>query len=396
MNDENDDITEGLESEPCELEVIDLKKVKDAYAYLIWGLLSAGESGNLVMGAATKSGKTSLWLDAAVAATRGEPVWGKLSVPRPLRVAIVDQEDGPYQLKSSLNKMIPVIGKPNWSNLLVLAGKGTPFSISDRQSLRYLYKRLKEFRPDMVVLDGWGWFVDNDPSEPKLVNTAIRWLSRLRRALGCATVVTHHFKKESEGQHPDPLDKIAGLRILYDQAKTAVTYTPVQGYGAIGLLEGRCDRTEWGPVRLVIDYARETVTHRVVDREEGLDLFDRHTFRRLYGETEEARWLRSVINRVLRVNRWNQSELSEYLGVNRSMVSRYRKGKNEPSKDVMGRIRLLDDEARALEALGRDADGRLRGSGLMPRSTPVDQKSTKLPRNKTQVPNSICAKKGRV
>ena len=209
--------------------------------YLIEGLLAPGDEGNLVMGAATKMGKTSMWVDIAVTASRGDLALGKLKVPRPLRVAILDQERNYEQILDNIDRMEPVIGKPNWDNILILAGKTEPVSISNKAGLDWLFEQLRIFKPDIFILDGWSWFVDDRTSDAERVNPAIRYLFKIRSELYCATVVIHHFKKESEWQSPDGLDAMAGLKILVNQARVAITYMPVKDYDTFGVVRGRCN-----------------------------------------------------------------------------------------------------------------------------------------------------------
>ena len=91
-----------------------------------------------------------LVLDLAITASRGDPVWGALRVPRPLRIAFIDEEQNTKQLGRSAARMAPVIGRPEQGNLIVLAGTKRPYEVTNPESLDALRGRLKEFHPDLV------------------------------------------------------------------------------------------------------------------------------------------------------------------------------------------------------------------------------------------------------
>lgn len=344
---------------------------------LIDRFVLAGEAGNTLIAAPAKMGKTSLLLDAAVTASRGDPVWGALKVARPLKIAFIDQERKFDQIVENLELMEPAIGKPRAENLWLLVQKTGQFEVANTQTLDQLYGWLSGYGPDLVVLDGWGWFVGHMASDPKEVRPAMSWLKRLRQELGCATVIIHHFKKaqfagrSTAPEHSevvDALDQIEGLKRLVDQAQTALVYVPIPGYDTFNLLDGRTNKPAWDPPKLVLDYDHTTITHKVVSAAEGVDLFDPDTYRRLWAATAESRLLKGEINVICNRMGWDFAALARELGVDRAQVSRWYSGQRNPSGDNLRRLSELYAKAKKVPLkaarMPKPAGGSVMSSGL--------------------------------
>jgi DNA-binding transcriptional regulator YiaG len=343
--DDNDD----EELEAVWIEDITPPTEKDA---LIEKFVLAGEAGNTVLAAPAKEGKTSLVLDAVITGTRGEPAWGLLKVSKALKVAYVDQERKYQQIRENQLMMAPVIGEPAPHTLLMLTQKTGNFemghSVMDR-----LRGRLEEFGPDLVVIDGWGWLVGHRESDPDYVKPALAWLKAIRQSLNCATIVIHHFKKAqfaSRGEHgevTDILDQIAGLKRLVDQAQTALVYVPIAGYDTFNLLDGRTNKPSWDPIKTVIDYDHTTLTHRAVSADEGAELFDPDTYRNLWGTASaESRQVKGMLNTIRNRFGFNQQELATRVGVDRTQISRWYSGRQNPSREAMEKLKALYREAK--------------------------------------------------
>lgn len=330
---------------------------------LIPNVVLSGVNGNTLIAAATKIGKTSLVTDAAVTASRGDKVWGYYTVPKPLRIAIVDQEQKYEQIRANQILMTPVIGEPNYDNLYLAWDEGGQFDIQHPDGLDLLYRKLYAFQPDLVVIDGWGWFVGHQASDPKLVKPALTWLKRLRQSLGCATIIIHHFKKDQfagraadHGQFVDWLDKIEGLKRLSDQAHTVLGYNPIGGYDTFNILDGRSNYTKWDPPKTIIDYDHTSVTHHVVDAEEGAMLFDPETYRLLWGVSAESKATKDKIRVIMGRMQMTRNDIADALGVHKSMVSRWYSGQKNPSSE----------NAEKLDELYKKAKGRPLKAGGMP------------------------------
>ena len=313
-------------------------------AILIDHLVLAGEAGNTVIAAPAKEGKTSLIMDACITATWGNLVWGLFKVSKAIRVAYIDQERKFDQIRDNQILMSTVIGEPNYDNFRMYAQKTGQFQVDHRRTMENLTNRLRAFKPDLVVLDGWGWFVSHKESDADYVRPAMAWVKKLRQELDCATIIIHHFKKAQyasgrEVTEIDSLDRISGLKRLVDQAQTALVYTPIPGYDTFSLLSGRTNKPSWSPAKTVIDYDHTTLTHKAVSAEDGMEMFDPEMYRELWGkESTESRRVKGMMNTIRNKNGWTQTDLATEMGVDKAQVSRWYSGRQNPSEASMAKL----------------------------------------------------------
>ena len=342
------------EGEGVEVRLIEDIKPQSANPVLIDHLVLAGEAGNTVIAAPAKMGKTSVIEDACITATRGDLVWGMFTVARPLKIAYIDQERKFDQMKENQELMSTVIGQPAPGMLFLLTQKTGQFQIDHRKALEGLWDAIAKIRPDLVVIDGWGWFVGHKESDPDYVRPALAWTKKLRQEFNCATIIIHHFKKTQyasgrEITEADSLDRIAGLKRLVDQAQTALVYTSIVGYDTFNLLSGRTNRPAWDPPKIVIDYDHTTLTHRAIGAEEGRELFDPEMYRELWGkESTESRRIKGMMNIVRHRFGWTQTDMARELGVDKSQVSRWYSGRQNPNGDSMARLVELYRKAKEI------------------------------------------------
>lgn len=353
-------VDDGSEEDDEGVEAVFIEDIKPPTetSVLIEKLALRGQEGNTIIGAAAKMGKTSLILDGCVSATRGEPVWGLLAVSHPLRIAYIDQERKFNQIRENQIMMEQAIGTPRARALLMLTQTTGQFQVDHKRTMTKLMNQLREFCPDLVVLDGWGWFVNHRDSDPDYVRPAMAWVKSMRTELDCATIIIHHFKKTQyasgrEVNEVDSLDRIAGMKRLVDQAQTAYVYTTVPGYDTFNLLTGRTNKPQWDPPKIVIDYDHTTLTHKALSAEEGQDLFDADTYKELWGkESSESRRVKGMINTIR--NRMGkdgvlrQAELAKLLGVDPSQVSRWYSGRQTPGGASMDKINELYRKAKEM------------------------------------------------
>lgn len=317
--------------------------------HLVDRLVMGGDQANVAMAAFTGIGKTTLCLTVAVCMAQGRPVWGVLDVPRPLRVMFVDQEEVLDQIEETLGKLSAAYGRPAEGQMLVLSGKGRPYSVTDPETMDSLHADIEAFRPDFLFIDGWQWFVGGRVNDKEIVNPALGWLRGIRSRFGCGTWVIHHTKKigAPANRPDDALELASGAQELMNQARTKLIYEHMRGeYEDFGYLHGRTGRSEWNPVKVVLEYDQSTQSHRLVGREEAEDLFDQETVAEYYGELAKSRLVKGLLNELNRAGVTDR-EIADFLGIAKSSVSRWRSGAQGPSADRLRELGLMAAEHKS-------------------------------------------------
>jgi hypothetical protein len=147
-----------------------------------------------VLAAQEGIGKTRMVIEIAVRCSTGRgAIFGRYAVPRPIRVAMIDEENGEAHLWREEEAVIAAVGvtRPELVNLSRVSFAGMHLAKADRQA--WLVEELRRERPDLVILDTGGAMVD-DEHGPALKD-GIRFLRRTIRELGCSFVVLVHLTK---------------------------------------------------------------------------------------------------------------------------------------------------------------------------------------------------------
>lgn len=318
-------------------------------SYLVDKLILPGDQANVVMAAFSGIGKTTLCLEIAVCMSQGRDVLDTFKVDRPLKVLYIDEEGVASQIRETSEKIAEVYGRPSDPGMLTLVGgKHGSYKITSKKSLDKLEARIARLLPDFVFLDGWQWFVDNKISDRDFVGPALAWWKRVRLTYHCGTWIIHHTKKTGAPQFrpANILEMSSGAQVLMDQARTKLIFEHLEGQGEFydySYMQGVCGRGSWNPIRVVLEYDSGTQSHRVIGQEEAAEVFDAERIVEIWGEKQETREVRTLLN-LLRRRGWNSSRVAEFLGVNRSSVSRWRSGAMQPSQDKVEALRKVRDE----------------------------------------------------
>ena len=334
------------------IESVNLFSIKeDSYTgFLVDGLIMAPPQANVVIAAATKKGKSTLALGIAVCAAAGNPAWGALAVPRPLRVAYVDMERTKGLILGTARKIAARYGQPPRDNMLYVSGRSGQINILNPESLSALKSELAKFRPDLVILDGWSWFVKRRDSDAEVVGNALDWWADVRGELNCGTLILHHTKKQNpEFTNFEILELSRGCGALMDQARTALMYTHAEDDEDIGILQGSTNRPDWNPVRFVLDYDPVAQCHRLIEGEEIEVALSAREYRRLFGEAkggrDAKRWIADLRHRG-----WSFQRIGDHLDVSKQSVVKWYYGKSAPTGDHREDLRKLCDERITLKS----------------------------------------------
>lgn len=185
---------------PAELRpVSSIERPVDVDVALVEDLVRPGSI--VVLAAPEGLGKTRMAQELAIrcAAGRGA-VFGRYRVPRPIRVALIDEENGEAQLWREEEAVLAAldVSRAALDGLWRVSFAGLHLARPDRQA--WLRAQLHRARPELVIIDTGGAVVD-DEWGPSLKD-GIRFLRELIRDFGCAFVILVHLTKPGRERSP--------------------------------------------------------------------------------------------------------------------------------------------------------------------------------------------------
>lgn len=154
--------------------------------------------GAVLIYAVPKLLKTWLALDLAIAAACGQDFLGRFSVPKPVRVLLVQIEDRTVELQKRLLNIVTADGNLPAPGMLKIIPRRS-LNLMDKACRKEFHKVLAEVRPDIVILDVFRRFFRGDVNSPKESAEFLDILDEFRDEYGCAIVLVHHARKDTKG-----------------------------------------------------------------------------------------------------------------------------------------------------------------------------------------------------
>jgi hypothetical protein len=134
----------------------------------------------------------------ALASTIPCMAFGHLAVEKPVRTYLAQLEDWPgelqYRLATFLQK--PQFSGTNTENVRILPR--CALDLTEDSHYEFLIGRLKEFKPDHLVLDVLRKFFSGDVNSPKETAAFLKRLDQLQDTIGCALTLVHHENRKKE------------------------------------------------------------------------------------------------------------------------------------------------------------------------------------------------------
>lgn len=177
---------------------------------LVEGLIRERTIG--ILASAEGLGKTRMIIEIAerCAVATGD-VFGHYRVLRPMRVAIVDEENGEAQLWREESAVMAALGirRDQLAGLFRVSFAGLRLARPEDQD--WLREQLRETKAELVLIDTGGMVVDEEwgPS----LKDAIRFLRSLIVELGCSFLLLVHLVKEARGRPGGGTDRLHGTAI---------------------------------------------------------------------------------------------------------------------------------------------------------------------------------------
>ncbi len=154
--------------------------------------------GAVLIYAVPKLLKTWIALDLAIAAACGQDFLGRFSVPKPVRVLLVQIEDRAVELQKRLLNIVTANGSLPAQGMLHIIPRRS-LNLMDEACRKEFHKVLAQVRPDIVILDVFRRFFRGDVNSPKESAEFLEILDEFRDKYGCAIVLVHHARKDTKG-----------------------------------------------------------------------------------------------------------------------------------------------------------------------------------------------------
>ncbi len=149
------------------------------------------------IGGEPKQTKSILALHLAISAVTTQQLFGKFTVPKPLRVFYVQEEDGRRRVKRRLKALLRGLGADHSAavgeRLRVAIHQGV--RIDEPAWIERLHSELETFKPDLVIFDVLSNLHSQEENSQEAMAKIMTVFKELRDRHGCAILIVHHFKK---------------------------------------------------------------------------------------------------------------------------------------------------------------------------------------------------------
>lgn len=243
---------------------------------LIEGLAETRD--RIAFAATAGEGKSNKMLCLIAQAARGDPIWGRFAVPRPLKVALIEEEltgERPQDIVRHIAETIGPVPKENVRLLRNQTRHGNDvvegsFEITDTEAIDKLTNALVAFMADIIIVDGWYKFVKNHENEDDIVEPALQWLDHIANRTNAALFVICHTRKATQLPlgSTGRFDSISG-KGLHRWARTKLILRRMsETWKLYSRLYGSSSNPAWGDLDYLVYWNPETWLTSVVGKEE--------------------------------------------------------------------------------------------------------------------------------
>ena len=199
--------------------------LSDDGAYLVRGSI-------VVIGGAPGTGKSRSSVGLAIAGATGRD-WFNVRIKARFKTLIVQNENGPFRLKSELAdiKLPPDVDLDDYLRITLPPPRGLAFD--DRDFLDAFQKEVESFQPSVVVIDPWNAASGGEGTKKDYRDALDAILSRLPAEADRRPVVAivHHLRKTGANQNGrragrELLNELAGSYSLGGAARTVWILEP--------------------------------------------------------------------------------------------------------------------------------------------------------------------------
>lgn len=189
------------------------------------GILSRGD--RLLLGADSKSGKSTLLIQLLRNVTLGKPFIG-FNVTRPLKILFMQAELRERRLKERMmatSMLMPVEARERF---LICSTRGMVM-LNNQRDLDSVKRTLDVHKPDIWCVDPMANFHDKDENSSTEMMDFFRLIDKTKEEFNLAILMSTHFRKGKKAKNASVLEMIRGSSALRGWADTNLAIEGRQG-----------------------------------------------------------------------------------------------------------------------------------------------------------------------
>jgi DNA-binding transcriptional ArsR family regulator len=192
------------------------------------------ERANGWLGAGAKIGKSYLALDLLLCLALGQKWLGHFTVPRPLHVLLIEEEDSAWRVYSRLLRLSRGYGLhdlPVGFHLSIRRG----WRLDDESIIDALTQWCRERPLDLIAWDVFNRLHHRDERKPDQIMPVLWRLDQIRNELGVSNLLAHHARKPT-ASGPDLAQggqRLRGPSEFWGWAENSLYLTPLKAKGHV-------------------------------------------------------------------------------------------------------------------------------------------------------------------
>lgn len=134
----------------------------------------------------------------ALGATTPGLLMGKLEIEKPVRTYLAQLEDWPGELQSRISSLLRTAQFMKCDHEMVRILPRCDLDLTQKESFDWLAGELREFKPDLVILDVLRKFFSGDVNSPKETGAFLKKVDELADLCGASIFLVHHENRKKE------------------------------------------------------------------------------------------------------------------------------------------------------------------------------------------------------
>jgi archaellum biogenesis ATPase FlaH len=168
-------------------------------------------------------GKTRLSMQLAIALAGGKNRFLAWDIPKPQKVLMLSLEMDDLELQLFYKDMVSQDESRAIGSNLMFFAEGQPLDIDKASGQEVVYGLIREYKPDILVIDSLGAAVSADVSSNVEVKQFFKFVSKIRRDFGVTVWIIHHGRKPTaDNKAPKGLGDMYGSVYIGAEAGTVL------------------------------------------------------------------------------------------------------------------------------------------------------------------------------